>query len=325
VQARKKMEEMAEAMKNPVVQQQMAEAQAAMQNTELQERLKSLQGDPEFKGMFEDIQENGIGALMKYMNDPDALRKLGSRMGDISSVAPAAAAAAAGQAAPTAEPQVNDLLDAARCARAMHAAEVSGACCGLAADVLLHLTWTRTATMPQLALQWVRSASMRPRFPNTTSNTCSSIASTAAVRCSHSVCQMQLAQTPNPHACRFGDVEATEDFIAVGKDVNMQDAEGRTPLHYAAAHDQAKIIRLLAEAGADLEKTDRKQNTCLHYAAGYGRVDIVDILLERGADLQAQNENGKTPFAVAGLNPKNPLFDEENSDMLQALQGPVTA
>jgi hypothetical protein len=37
----------------------------------------------EFKEMFEDIQKGGMGALMKYMNDPRVLSKLGSRLGDV--------------------------------------------------------------------------------------------------------------------------------------------------------------------------------------------------------------------------------------------------
>ena len=33
--------------------------------------------------------------------------------------------------------------------------------------------------------------------------------------------------------CRQGDIEAVEDFIAIGRDVNEKDKDGRTPLHYA--------------------------------------------------------------------------------------------
>lgn len=104
---------MQEAMKNPAVQQQMQEYQAAMQDKGLQEKLKGLQDDPEFKDMFEDIQKNGMGAMMKYMNDQTVLQKLGQRMGD---VAPSASAAAA--ATPPAATEVNDLFDAARFAQA---------------------------------------------------------------------------------------------------------------------------------------------------------------------------------------------------------------
>jgi hypothetical protein len=32
-------------------------------------------------------------------------------------------------------------------------------------------------------------------------------------------------------ACRWGDLEAAEDFIAIGKGVNEADKEGRTPLY----------------------------------------------------------------------------------------------
>jgi hypothetical protein len=32
--------------------------------------LKALREDPEFKQMFQEIQSGGMGALMKYMNDP---------------------------------------------------------------------------------------------------------------------------------------------------------------------------------------------------------------------------------------------------------------
>jgi hypothetical protein len=41
-----------------------------MQNQQVQQRMASLREDPEFKQMFQEIQAGGMGALMKYMNDP---------------------------------------------------------------------------------------------------------------------------------------------------------------------------------------------------------------------------------------------------------------
>jgi len=70
--------------------------------------------------MFEDIQKGGMPALMKYMNDPEWLAKVGNKMGDVAemmasgAVGGAGGGAAAAPAAPTAIPTVNNLFDAAK-------------------------------------------------------------------------------------------------------------------------------------------------------------------------------------------------------------------
>ncbi len=40
--------------------------------------------------------------------------------------------------------------------------------------------------------------------------------------------------------CRFNDLEAVEDYVAIGKG-GVTDEEGRTALHYGAAYDNAKV------------------------------------------------------------------------------------
>lgn len=69
--------------------------------------------------MFEEIGKGGMPALMRIMNDPKWLTKLGSRLGDLEAVLPspgAGTAAAAGAAAPGRPPmpEINDLFDAAK-------------------------------------------------------------------------------------------------------------------------------------------------------------------------------------------------------------------
>lgn len=100
------MAAMQDAMKNPEVQEQMAEAQAAMANPALQQRMAELKDDPEFKDMFKEIETGGMAALMKYFNDPAVLAKLGSKLEGVPM----------DQAGPppNAEPEINDLFDAAR-------------------------------------------------------------------------------------------------------------------------------------------------------------------------------------------------------------------
>lgn len=215
-----RMAQMQEAMKNPEVQQQMQQAQQAMANPELQKRMAELKDDPQFEEMFKEIETGGMPALMKFINDPQVLSKLGKKLEGVQMAPP-----------PNAEPVINDLFDAAR----------------------------------------------------------------------------------------HGDLEATEDFLAVGKDASMQDDEGRTPLHYAAAHDHTRIAQVLVDGKADLEKRDSKNNTPLHYACGYGRLDLVDILLRSGANVEVENQNGNKPIDLAKLNEKNPvLADKEIVEQLSA-------
>mmetsp|Transcript_41314 Transcript_41314/g.106978 ORF Transcript_41314/g.106978 Transcript_41314/m.106978 type:complete len:293 (+) Transcript_41314:91-969(+) len=113
-------------------------------------------------------------------------------------------------------------------------------------------------------------------------------------------------------AAKYGDAEAVEDFISIGKDVNMADAESRTPLHYATAHSQPHIITALVEAGANLEATDSKDNTPLHYAAGYGRMEEAKLLLNLGASPAAKNSTGKTPLDLVKLNDQNPINADDD-------------
>ena len=93
---------------------------------------------------------------------------------------------------------------------------------------------------------------------------------------------------------RYGDLEAAEDFIAIGKDVNAADPDGRTPLHYAVAYNQHDVLKVLIDASANLEAEDNKQNTPLHYACGYGRGLCVESLIDAGANTGATNSTGKT-------------------------------
>jgi ankyrin repeat protein len=102
-----------------------------------------------------------------------------------------------------------------------------------------------------------------------------------------------------------------EDFLAIGKDVNMADEQQRSPLHYAAAYDHAEVAQALLDAGAKLEAVDSKSNTPLHSAAGYGRGELVVLLLEKGANKGAKNETGKTPAELATMDPRNPVGQDE--------------
>ena len=226
----------------------MAEMQAVMSNAAVQQRMAALRADPDLAPMFEDIQVNGMGALMKYMNDPEWLAKVGSRMGDGAELLQqggdgggggggggGAAAGAVPPRPPVVVADINSLFDAAKA----------------------------------------------------------------------------------------GDLEAVEDFLAIGKDPGEADEGGRTPLHAAAAYDRLEAAAELIKAGAPLDAADKEGNTPLHYAAGYGRPRVAELLVRSGANGAAENAKGQTAVELVTGEARNPI--NGMADVLAVLENAAMA
>jgi cytohesin len=71
-------------------------------------------------------------------------------------------------------------------------------------------------------------------------------------------------------------------LLARGADVNTQDDEGLTPLHWAAKEGNQDIVKLLIAWGADVRVKSRKGLTPLDWAAEQGHQDIVALLKQHG-------------------------------------------
>lgn len=110
------MRAMQEAMANPQVQQQMQQMAEVMSNSNIMSRAAELRDDPELKPIFDEIRAGGMAAMMKYMNDETFLSKIGSKMGDVipSEEGVAAASAAPPAAATSPQPEIYNILDAAK-------------------------------------------------------------------------------------------------------------------------------------------------------------------------------------------------------------------
>jgi hypothetical protein len=97
-------------------------------------------------------------------------------------------------------------------------------------------------------------------------------------------------------AIEKGNKNLIEFALHAGADINAQDKDGYTRLHWATFIGNKDIVELLLKAGADVNKADNYGKTSLHKAARKGYKDIVELLLQHGADINAQDMFGRTPL-----------------------------
>lgn len=105
-------------------------------------------------------------------------------------------------------------------------------------------------------------------------------------------------------AAASGDAHSVRAFLDKGVPVDVRDAGGKTPLHWAAALDleamaEGATIVALVERGADVNARTNGGTTALHEAASAGNVIAVKILLKHGADPLARDDRGATPERYA--------------------------
>lgn len=86
-------------------------------------------------------------------------------------------------------------------------------------------------------------------------------------------------------------------------DVNLQDNLGRSPLHMATFNGRLAVVRDLLRLGARVDMADAEGNLPLHFAAMFGHGLILSALLSSGGDgassIQATNISEQTPLFCA--------------------------
>jgi ankyrin repeat protein len=103
------------------------------------------------------------------------------------------------------------------------------------------------------------------------------------------------------HAAVSGDLEKVRALIASGADINAQDDNGFTALHFAAQENKAEIVDFLLQHNANLEIPDAHGNAPLFRAVFSYRGDgrTIQILLKAGADPDHLNSSGISPRRMA--------------------------
>lgn len=91
------------------------------------------------------------------------------------------------------------------------------------------------------------------------------------------------------------------ELIRRGIDVNHQDSEGSTPLHYAGMHQTEELARAILEAGGNPSIKDVFGNNALAAAVVHPQRNdkIVKMMFQHGADPRSKNKAGVSPLDFA--------------------------
>lgn len=93
-------------------------------------------------------------------------------------------------------------------------------------------------------------------------------------------------------------------LIELGSNINSQDHEGNSPLHYATISGNVNALNKLIATRANLNIVNIAGNTPLMQSVISYSKEATAILLASGADTQIRNRSGKTVFDIAKDDPE---------------------
>lgn len=109
-----------------------------------------------------------------------------------------------------------------------------------------------------------------------------------------------------------GDLAAMMSFPDLPARVRTTDAEGWTPLHWAALYGHAECAGFLIAHGAPVDAPSHKGETPLMIAAESRQKAVFAVLLAAGAREDLARENGDTAAAI--------LREQKAEDMIAVLR-----
>jgi len=108
-----------------------------------------------------------------------------------------------------------------------------------------------------------------------------------------------LAQSALADRIQAGDRKAALELIRQGANVNAAQADGSTPLHWAAYKVDVELVQQLLARGAKAAVMNRYGSSPLSEAVNIANPRLVEMLLKAGANVDASNEDGQTPIMLA--------------------------
>lgn len=99
-------------------------------------------------------------------------------------------------------------------------------------------------------------------------------------------------------------------LIAAGANVDVRDADGRTPLGEAIALEQPVVAKYLVDAGADVNARTFNGSRPVIEATKKGFGHLLSELIQRGADIESRDTLGRTALLAAVASGRQLLVDE---------------
>ncbi|KAG6958866.1 hypothetical protein JG688_00010331 [Phytophthora aleatoria] len=101
------------------------------------------------------------------------------------------------------------------------------------------------------------------------------------------------------HYASTGDLDKLVAALDQGEDINAQDPEGRTMMHWAVDRDQMTVVEELLRRKASPIIQDAEGMTPLHYAASCEHEEMAQLLVTHGALVDIEDLDGDTPLMTA--------------------------
>jgi ankyrin repeat protein len=100
---------------------------------------------------------------------------------------------------------------------------------------------------------------------------------------------------------RDGNNESVKSILSeVG--IDALDGYQRTSLIWAAYYNNTELLKWLIDNGANINHQDRNGFSALHFVANENCIDASVILINNNADLELKDSNGNTPLMDAIFN-----------------------
>ena len=101
------------------------------------------------------------------------------------------------------------------------------------------------------------------------------------------------------YACQSGNCNKVAVLISSGANVDIPNAQGKFPVQVALDRKHLDIVNLLLDKMTDVNNQDKDGRTLLHTATQQGNGDLVKDLHNRGADLNIRDKSQNNTASIA--------------------------